>query len=111
MKLGYRTLCCAAMLAFVAPSWAAANATGNVVNFGTFGNGRVFVTITGTLNEAGCVKSRIDLAPTHAQAKSILAIASLAMSTGKQVIIQSNGCYGGFPTLDATASTYMQISN
>lgn len=97
-------------LSFVSSLVVASPVTSRVTHIGFYGDGRVFVQLEETINQAGCVNNRFDLTPGHAQAEKILSIAMVAYSTGKHITIQTNGCYSGFPTMDTSANTYFYLN-
>jgi hypothetical protein len=97
-------------LALIAPAFGQSGWISTyVVNAGTYGNGEVFVVFADTVNEPGCATSRLEVPATHADVKTVLSIAYAAMATGPRVMVDSNGCFGGFPTLDTTTSSGFQM--
>ncbi|UAB73736.1 hypothetical protein INR79_21550 [Vibrio sp. SCSIO 43132] len=82
------------------------NLIANVTYTGTYGDGRFFVAFDVTINEPGCPRNRIDVAPNHPQIDRWLSIALAAHASGKPVQVRTNGCYKGYPTLDNTDASW-----
>lgn len=80
-----------------------------VTYVGTYGNGRLFVGLDTSINEPGCPNPRFDVFPANPQIKNWLKIALEAVATGKYVVVQTNGCYGPFPTMTADGGTYFYL--
>ncbi|MDW6091757.1 hypothetical protein [Vibrio rhizosphaerae] len=94
------------MAVFNGQSLASDNLTGHVVYTGLYGDGRFFIATDTQINEPGCTKTRIDVAPNHPQIDRWLSIALAANATGKLVQFKTNGCYKDHPTLDTTDSSW-----
>lgn len=82
----------------------------NSVDAGTYGNGDVFVGINQTISEPGCVSARVDVPRDSPAAEKLLETARLARDKGLAITVSANGCYGGFPTLDNTRTTYFHFN-
>ena len=64
----------------------------HVVNFGTYGNGNIWVTLDAATDQAGCSTPYLEFSVNGAANKSILAAAAIALSTGATVAVQVDGC-------------------
>lgn len=71
----------------------------HALNFGTYGNGNVWVTLDQPHDQVGCPGPYIDLAANGAANKSVLAAAAFALATGATVFVQVDGCVGKAGTL------------
>ena len=65
----------------------------HVVAVGTYGNGNVYVTLDQPLDQAGCAGPYIELPANGVANKTVLAVATLAMTTGAPVAVATDGCY------------------
>jgi len=82
-----------------------------VLYAGTYGNGDVFVALSATINEAGCVQSRFDVPASNPSAQHVLATAYSALVAGKTIWVITNGCYNAYPTLDSSRNSYFYMTN
>jgi len=80
-----------------------------VTDAGIFGNGRLYVKLDTTINEPSCPNARFDVDPSNPNIKFWLSIAMAALSTGKQIRVSTNGCYGTFPTLGVDTATWLDL--
>ncbi len=85
------------------------NTTAKVTYAGTYGDGRLFVALDGSINEPGCVNVRFDVPAGHPQIRNWLAIALTAAATGKSVVVRTSGCFGPFPTMTQSSETWFYI--
>jgi len=65
----------------------------HIVAVGTYGNGNVYVTLDQPLDQASCAGPYIELPANSVAIKSVLAVATVAMTTGAPVAVQTDGCY------------------
>lgn len=101
-----------ALLASAAPVHAAPPVTAKVTYVGTYGDGRTFVGIDTTINEPGCALARFDFPSSHPLAKTWLAIAMAASASGKNVVVQTSGCFGGsLPTMTQGTDSYFYLQS
>lgn len=70
-----------------------------------------YVGLDQTINEPGCSAARFDVSSSHSEVENWLAIAMTALTTGKRISVQTNGCYNSAPTLDDTQNSYFFIWN
>jgi hypothetical protein len=110
MKAQKTLVTLALLLATGTPAWSADAVSANVNQVGTYGSGRSFIDISANINEAGCANDRFDLDPAHPQAKNVLAIALVALATGRKIKVKTNGCYGTYPTLDNSTESYVLVA-
>jgi hypothetical protein len=82
-----------------------------VIYAGTYGNGDVFVELSASINEAGCVQSRFDVPASSPVAQHVLATAYSALVAGKTIKVVTNGCYNICPTLDNSRNSYFFMTN
>ncbi len=82
---------------------------GKVVYAGTYGNGDVYVDIEAIINEPGCVGTRLDVSSQNPNIKNILPIAYMAMATGQNISVRTQGCYAGSPTLDNSRGSWFYL--
>jgi hypothetical protein len=108
MRGPFHLMIVAAMLAAHGAE-AAESVTGRVIQTGTFGSGRLFVQLDVQINEPGCVGSRFDVPGTHPQVKNWLAIALAASLSGKKVVVHTNGCYAGLPTMSENTDAWFYV--
>ncbi|MEZ8079967.1 hypothetical protein [Enterovibrio norvegicus] len=95
------------LMSLTLPSLASDNLTGKVIFTGLYGDGRFFIQTDRDINELGCERSRIDVAPNHPQISHWLSISLAAYTTGGEIQFKTRGCYGGYPTLDTTDRTWL----
>lgn len=111
--LGLFALTLVVLLAIAQSSFALTKVTAKVVYVGTYGNGDFYVMTDTAINEPGCTfphgVNRFDVPANHPQAKNWLAIALMALSTGKSVMLRTNGCFEGSPTMDDSRDTFFLI--
>ncbi len=81
----------------------------SVVNYGIYGNGRIFISFDKEVPEPGCNRQRIDIDADHEQADVITSIALAALASGKKVKVQTSGCFANSPTLTSDTSSYIYI--
>lgn len=89
----------------VQPLAATESAEGIVQYTGTFNSGRFFIQIDSMVLEPGCQGDRVDIAPGHPEIKNWLSMAMVSATTKTPIVIRTNGCYAGHPTIDASSST------
>ena len=89
---------------------AASTSNANVLYAGIYGNGRLFVALSLNIPEPGCERNRFDVEPGHPQISHWYGIAVAAATSGKTVVVGTNGCYGILPTLDRTDNSYFYIN-
>jgi hypothetical protein len=80
---------------------------------GTYGNGAIFIMLSGNINAPGCsIPNRIDVPASNPQVKTILAIALEALQSGQPVYGAVNGCdpNGGDATIDTSYASYLYIA-
>ena len=65
----------------------------HVVAVGIYGNGNVYVTLDQPLDQVGCAGPYIELAANGVANKSVLAVATIAMTTGAPVLVATDGCF------------------
>jgi hypothetical protein len=104
-----RSVAATALLLVGAELYAAPPITAKVTYAGVYGNGDVYVGLDTTINEPGCPLARFDLTATSPVAKQVLAIAQLAIATGKSVVVSTAGCISSLPTLDANRNSYFYL--
>ena len=92
-------------------SYSSSNLTAHVLYAGVYGDGRFFVGLDVTIDEPNCAQSRIDVAPGHPQIDRWLSVALAAHLSGKPIRIKTNGCYGGYPTLDQTQNSWLHSND
>ncbi|MBE9533186.1 MAG: hypothetical protein IMF04_03605 [Proteobacteria bacterium] len=94
-------------------SFASSNITTVVGYVGTYGNGDIFIVLKDPIDELSCAFTygnyRIDIVATHTEAKNWLNIAMTSVTNGKRVIVRTNGCYNGQPTLDNTKDSFFAL--
>ena len=103
------TLIIILQILFINLTFADVVTTGKVVKVGTYGDGLLFVKLDQQILEPGCNHYRFDVDSGHGQIKSWLSIAMTAMASGREVVVGTNGCLNGRPTLDATTSSFFHI--
>lgn len=81
-----------------------------VVNFGTYGNGNVFLTLDQSIDEPGCSMPYIELPANGPATKVTLATAALAVATNATIKVQTDGCLNGVPTFTGARPAYFQIN-
>ena len=80
---------------------------------GTYGNGGIFIMLSGNINAPGCSNpNRIDVPASNPQAKTLLAIALAALASGQSVYGAVNGCDPGTSdaTIDTSNASYFYIA-
>lgn len=81
----------------------------SVLQAGTYGDGSIFIILSGNIN-AGCsIPNRIDVPATNPQVKQILAIALQAVATGQLVVGAVNGCSSNTATIDTSINSYIWV--
>lgn len=80
------------------PGYSSTAVTAHVLNFGTYGNGNVYVSLDQTINEPGCSIPYIELPANGAAARAVLANAALAVALGVTITVQTDGCFNGVPS-------------
>lgn len=88
---------------------ASPNTPTHVTYTGLYGSGRFFVAFDDIVDEPDCPGKRVDVGAQHAQIDNWLSIAKTALETGRTVMIRTNGCFGGYPTLDHTQSSWFYL--
>jgi hypothetical protein len=64
----------------------------HVLAVGTYGNGNIYITLDQPLDQVGCATPYIELAANGAANKTVLAVATIAMTTGSPVTVETDGC-------------------
>ncbi len=101
------------VLAFVA----AGNASGSsnilvhVTFVGLYGDGELFIRTSDTIDEPGCERPRIAIAPNHPTKEAWMSIAMMALATGKPIRVKTNSCWSGRPSIDESRSGWLYIEN
>lgn len=88
---------------------ASSNITTTVTFVGMYGDGRLFVGLDESINEPGCAGPRFDVEPQHSANNQWLEIARTARETGRSVVIRTNGCFAGRPTMDHTTNSWFYL--
>ncbi len=99
-----------AWMVLPSPCFASSSIVAHVINFGTYGNGNVYVAFDQSIDEAGCPQTSIELPATSSANKAILAVAALAQATGKTIQVHTDICFNGSPSLDPNARASFLIS-
>lgn len=83
----------------------------HVTGVGTYGDGSIFIFVSGTIAEPYCNASRIDIPSTHPQVKTFYSTAVTAFVSGSGVFGSVNGCdpAAGTPTFDTTTNSYLYL--
>ncbi len=108
-----RTLSCAVALTSVLLSSAAcasSNIVAHVLNFGTYGNGNVYLALDQSIDQTGCAMPYLELPASSAAGKLVLTVAAMAVANGTAVEIHTDTCFNGTPSLDPGARTGFVIS-
>jgi hypothetical protein len=84
----------------------------HVTAVGTYGDGSIFIFVSGTIAEPYCNAARIDIPSTHPQLKTFYATAVTAFVSGSGVYGMVNGCNPttGTPTFDTTTNSYIYLT-
>ncbi|RZI81337.1 MAG: hypothetical protein EOP38_19650 [Rubrivivax sp.] len=102
----------AAILIFAAAgALASPTVTAKVAYTGTYGDGRLFIALNTAIAEPGCPLARFDVPQSHPQAKAWLAIAMAAAMADKSVVLQTNGCLLGIPTMSTDSNSFFYLQN
>jgi hypothetical protein len=83
---------------------AASSYLGYIQKVGTRGNGTIFIELNAPIGLPQCTHSQIEIAPSQAAAKQLLAIALAAYLSQSRVYIQTDDCLGAYPTLSGQDS-------
>jgi hypothetical protein len=83
----------------------------NVVYAGTYANGDVFIGLSAVVDEPGCPADRLDIPASHPQLKQYLAIAQIAMTSGKTIMVKTLGCFANSPSFDNSRNSYFFIDD
>jgi hypothetical protein len=92
------------------PSYCSTQTNARIVNFGTYGNGNVFVSLDQSIDEPGCPMPYIELPAAGPATKSALATVALAFATNAIVKVQTDSCYNGTPSFSGARPAYIQIN-
>ena len=112
MKLTRCSFALAVCALATCPVLALSEVTTRVVNAGTYSNGNVYVLLEAVVDEAGCPRAAIELPANAVNAKTVLAAAFFAMSSGKSIAVRTNTCYLGIPSFDASVrNAYFGVAN
>jgi hypothetical protein len=109
MKIIHKIITIALAVVVNSAAYASDQITSKVVYTGIYGNGDVYVAIFQTINEPNCSTNRFDVSAQNPVAKQVLAVANAAMVTGKSIRIVTQGCFNGYPTLDASRGSWFYI--
>ncbi len=85
-----------------------------VTGVGMYGTGHIYIHLDTEIPEPGCAQSRFDIAFSNDdadQSKMLLSIALTALATGNRVIVNTNGCFAGRPTVDKTGASWFVVMN
>jgi hypothetical protein len=104
------TIAVAACVMLPASSFASSAIVAHVLNFGTYGNGNVYVAFDQSIDQAGCPQTSIELPATSSANKALLAVVAMAQATGSTVEVKTDICYNGSPSLDPAARASFLIS-
>jgi hypothetical protein len=101
----------AIVLGSLAPnaSTAAPAVGAKVLSAGVYGDGGLYVALDTVIEEPACRVARFDLPAAHPAAKQVFAMAEIALGTGKTVQVVTSGCFGSFPTLDMSRTSYFYV--
>jgi hypothetical protein len=78
---------------------------GYITSVGVLGNGDVFIEFPEAIGpSANCTHAMVRIAATNATRKEILAVALTAYTSGTRLYLQTDNCYGGFPTMTGSGS-------
>ena len=84
-----------------------------VLYTGTYGTGDFYVRVEHPIDEPNCTfpnGNRFDIPASHPEIKNWLSVALMAQASGKDVLLRTNGCYEGQPTLDESRATYFLVT-
>lgn len=65
----------------------------HVIATGTYGNGNVYITLDQPLDQAGCPGPYIEIRANNPALKAVLAVATIAITTGNPVIAATDDCF------------------
>lgn len=87
-------------------SWATDAIDAKVTRAGVYGNGKLFVVLDTNIPQTECVSKRFDVSPDHPQIERWLSIALAAAASESLIRVRTNGCLGGYPTMDNTTNSF-----
>lgn len=102
------TLSASTLLA--APCFASSAIVAHVLNFGTYGNGNVYVAFDQSIDQVGCPQTSIELPAANSANKAILAVVAMAQAMGSTIEVKTDVCFNGSPSLDPSARASFLIS-
>lgn len=80
-----------------------------IVDFGTYGNGNIYITLDKTIDEPGCPSIYMELPADGPATKNAFAILAIAFSSGAKVNIKTDGCYNGVPSFTGGRNTIFTL--
>lgn len=111
MKKTFSKFVAVAILASAFPSYGICSSavTARVLQFGTYGNGNLFVSFDKPIDEAGCTMAYLELPANSPALKTALASVALAFATNALVEIKTDSCFMGVPSFSGARPTYLLL--
>jgi len=89
-------------------AWCSSLIRVNVVQYGIYGNGNVWVTLDRATDQDGCATPYLEFPANAPTNRALLSIAALAVATGRPIVLQIDGCMS---TGSNGAGTFTGIRN
>lgn len=102
MHLSLRLVTAIACAITTSAAYSSSEVTTLVTDVGTYGNGNVYVLLEKTIDESGCARNAVEFPANAVNSKVVLATALLAMASGKAVVVRTDTCFMGNPSLNST---------